>query len=326
VGDTVLVAGNPKGLEATFSRGIVSAIRSNPDLIQIDAPISAGSSGGPVVNESGEVIGVATSSLTQGQNLNFAAPLLKNFAFRELNWPIESASKLGISDAELNGFKGRPKLVEEELTRANPRTDKIGGQPVFLWTARTFNEAGMVVFANSAYTLKARSGGVVTEYWEATIPKTTRVKEGDNQGLPPGYEFVDEVRSFSWLEGAEARKRRVRYGGAEGETFENGGSSQYLFDSFSNIIRSTWHGTPIGSALDRRNRHVDRSVSRFNDEHRVIEETRLVDDVPDELVRHNYEDDSRGNWITDTEVANPWGQPAKATVRSITRRTISYWQ
>lgn len=129
VGDAVLVAGNPKGLEATFSRGIVSAIRSNPDVIQIDAPISAGSSGGPVVNESGEVIGVATSSLTQGQNLNFAAPLFKNFAFRELNWPIESASKPGISDAELNGFKGRPKLVEEELTRANPRTDKIGANP-----------------------------------------------------------------------------------------------------------------------------------------------------------------------------------------------------
>lgn len=326
VGDTVLVAGNPRGLESTFSRGIVSAIRSSPDLIQIDAPMSPGSSGGPVVNESGEVIGVATSSFREGQNLNFAVPLFKDFAFRELNWPIESASKLGISDAELDGLKGQPRLVEEEKTLANPRTDKLQGQPVFLWNMWTYNEAGMVVFANSAYTLKTRSGGVVTEYWEATIPKTRRAKEGDTEGLPPGYKFAEEEQNFSWLEGAERRKRRVRYGGTEGVTFDNGGSSELLFDSFSNIIRSTWHGTPLGSMKDRMNRHVHRSVFRIDGEHRVIEEIRDVDDVPDELVRHSYKDDSRGNWITDTEVASPWGQPAKATVRSTTRRTITYWQ
>ncbi len=316
VGDTVLVAGNPRGLEATFSRGIVSATRSSPDLIQIDAPISPGSSGGPVVNESGEVVGVATSSLIQGQNLNFAVPLFKEFAFRGLNWPIESASKLGISDAELNALKGRPRLVEEEETLADPRTDEIEGQLVFLQTTRTYNEAGMVVFANSTYALGTRSGGVVTEYWEATIPKKRRVTAGAET----------TTKDFSWLAGAKERTQRVRYGGAENHTFENGGHSEILFDSFSNIVRSTMHGTPLGTALDPANKHVDRSVFRFDDEHRVIEETRLVDDVPDELVRHYYEVDSRGNWITDTEFASPWGQPAKATVRSITRRTISYWQ
>jgi hypothetical protein len=324
VGDTVLVAGNPRGLEATFSRGIVSAIRSNPDLIQIDAPISPGSSGGPVVNESGEVIGVATSSLREGQNLNFAVPFFKEFAFRELNWPIESASKLGISDAELNGLKGRPRLVEEEKTRADPRTDKIRGQPVFHRVTENYNENGMVVFSNAGYGREIHSGSVI-EYWEATIMKKIRAKGGETDGLPPGFKSLDEEQNFSWLQGAERRKRLVRYGGTEADTFENGGRSEYLFDSFSNIVRSTMHGTPLGTALDPANKHVDRSVFRFDDEHRVIEETRLVDDVPDELVRHYYEVDSRGNWITDTEFASPWGQPAKATVRSITRRTISYW-
>ena len=75
VGDEILVAGNPEGLEASFSKGIVSAVRKDSGLFQIDAPISPGSSGGPVVNQRGEVIGVASSSMVEGQNLNFAVPI-----------------------------------------------------------------------------------------------------------------------------------------------------------------------------------------------------------------------------------------------------------
>jgi hypothetical protein len=64
-------------LEGTFSNGIVSGIRRyGPDVfIQMTAPISPGSSGGPVVNAKGLVIGVATSTFTKGQNLNFAVPI-----------------------------------------------------------------------------------------------------------------------------------------------------------------------------------------------------------------------------------------------------------
>ncbi len=65
------------GLEKTVSEGIVSAIRKMPqlgDIIQISAPISPGSSGGPVFNTSGVVIGVARATYRTGQNLNFAVP------------------------------------------------------------------------------------------------------------------------------------------------------------------------------------------------------------------------------------------------------------
>jgi S1-C subfamily serine protease len=74
VGDDIYVAGNPEGLEGTFSRGIVSGLRRNDGLIQFDAPISPGSSGGPVVDGRGEVVGVTVASVRQGQNLNFAVP------------------------------------------------------------------------------------------------------------------------------------------------------------------------------------------------------------------------------------------------------------
>ena len=71
-GQRVLVIGNPEGLEGTVSDGIISAFRENRSLIQISAPISHGSSGSPVLNEFGQVIGIATSIWKDGQNLNFA--------------------------------------------------------------------------------------------------------------------------------------------------------------------------------------------------------------------------------------------------------------
>ena len=77
VGERVIVIGSPLGLQRTVSDGIVSAVRDIPEfgqIIQITAPISTGSSGSPVVNMKGEVIGVATFLVVEGQNLNFAIP------------------------------------------------------------------------------------------------------------------------------------------------------------------------------------------------------------------------------------------------------------
>lgn len=76
-GESVVVIGNPFGLEGSVSNGIVSAVRDIPTfgrIIQITAPISPGSSGSPVVNMQGQVIGVATLQITGGQSVNFAIP------------------------------------------------------------------------------------------------------------------------------------------------------------------------------------------------------------------------------------------------------------
>jgi S1-C subfamily serine protease len=77
VGDEIYAVGNPQGLEGTFSQGIISSIRQvgSETILQITAPISPGSSGGPVLNAQGKVIGVAVATFKGGQNLNFAIPV-----------------------------------------------------------------------------------------------------------------------------------------------------------------------------------------------------------------------------------------------------------
>jgi serine protease Do len=68
LGKKIIVVGSPFGLEKTVTDGVISGIRQVDDLrfIQISAPISPGSSGGPVVNLKGEVVGVATFYLKVG--------------------------------------------------------------------------------------------------------------------------------------------------------------------------------------------------------------------------------------------------------------------
>jgi S1-C subfamily serine protease len=73
VGQRVVAIGSPLGLQNTLSEGIVSARRGG--LIQMSVPISPGSSGGPILNTEGEVIGIAVSIVVGGQNLNFAVPI-----------------------------------------------------------------------------------------------------------------------------------------------------------------------------------------------------------------------------------------------------------
>jgi S1-C subfamily serine protease len=91
-GQRIVVIGSPMGLEETVSEGIVSALPEErqevgevmPATLQITAPISEGSSGGPVVNLRGEVVGVATAYVRKSENLNFAIPLERVLVLRRI--------------------------------------------------------------------------------------------------------------------------------------------------------------------------------------------------------------------------------------------------
>ncbi|MBI5403771.1 MAG: trypsin-like peptidase domain-containing protein [Ignavibacteriae bacterium] len=79
VGDKVYAIGSPKGLENSISEGMVSGFRklgeNKRNMIQITASISPGSSGGAVFNSSGELIGISSMKVADGENLNFMIPI-----------------------------------------------------------------------------------------------------------------------------------------------------------------------------------------------------------------------------------------------------------
>jgi S1-C subfamily serine protease len=102
-GERIFVIGNPLKLEGSVSDGIVSAVREVPNvgrIIQITAPISHGNSGSPVFNSKGEVIGVVTVKVTNGQNINLAIASARVNALRpgKLRSFAELPSKEKIGD------------------------------------------------------------------------------------------------------------------------------------------------------------------------------------------------------------------------------------
>jgi tetratricopeptide (TPR) repeat protein len=76
-GATIFALGSPRGFENTITQGLFTAFRDidGQRVGQISAPISPGSSGGPILNTEGELVGVAVARLKNDQNVNFAVPL-----------------------------------------------------------------------------------------------------------------------------------------------------------------------------------------------------------------------------------------------------------
>jgi hypothetical protein len=97
-GERIIVIGSPLGLENTISEGIISnskRILMEKNYIQTTAPISPGSSGGPLLNDKGEVIGIMTLSNIYGQNINFAIPIneIKLYLKENLNIYLRELTK-----------------------------------------------------------------------------------------------------------------------------------------------------------------------------------------------------------------------------------------
>jgi tetratricopeptide (TPR) repeat protein len=128
VGERIIVIGTPLGLDKTVSDGIVSAVREIPEfgkIIQVTAPISAGSSGSPVINMKGEVVGIATFFIVAGQNLNFAIPgkriaLMVIQQGETLSAKEEERMKDWLASAEGVYTNGLRYLLAEEFEKALP--------------------------------------------------------------------------------------------------------------------------------------------------------------------------------------------------------------
>jgi S1-C subfamily serine protease len=200
VGEEVYVVGNPVGLEGTFSQGIISGIRRLGDdsLLQITAPISPGSSGGPVLNSQGQVIGVAVASFRSGQNLNFAIPA--SYLSRLLKQAeIVRVAPLGPASAR-----------KEKSFVASQGDPSIEGVVIKYFNWDGYNGGGFTVQNQLAQPVRkidilvmfiAEDGGVVDSY-RATCPRGDALW-GNYPAVEPGmgkrcqFYISSEVRALT---------------------------------------------------------------------------------------------------------------------------------
>ena len=139
-GETIFVIGNPLKLEGSVSDGIVAAVRDVPNvgkIIQITAPTSHGNSGSPVFNLKGQVVGVVTVKVTNGQNINLAIGaarlaklrpgILRPLAFmpaKDRNGDVgESSYRTGLESLWLGNYDNALGYFETAANRNPKRAD-----------------------------------------------------------------------------------------------------------------------------------------------------------------------------------------------------------
>jgi tetratricopeptide (TPR) repeat protein len=137
VGQKVYAIGSPQGLEASLSEGMISGRRqeaNGPPWLQFTAPVSPGSSGGPLLDATGQVVGVVTAIRRGGQNLNRAVPTSEVIKF--LAGPLNSRKLwrgTGIEEADDAYFSARSDAWDAALAKGVEGIEGSGG--ALLYTA-----------------------------------------------------------------------------------------------------------------------------------------------------------------------------------------------
>jgi hypothetical protein len=178
IGQKVFVIGSPKGLSASITDGIISGMRDfdGYKLIQMSAPISPGSSGGPVLNQKGELIGISVLQYKEGQNLNFAIPMenLKILMDFKRDFPM-SLSKL--SENQYTENKGL-RIGQHYAGGIIFYIDKTGQHGLVCSETDLFNSSGY-----SAFT-----------YQEALLRCNQLVLNGFDDWYLPTYDELIQIR------------------------------------------------------------------------------------------------------------------------------------
>lgn len=177
VGDKVYCIGSPVGLERTLTSGIVSAsdrsLFSAGPVMQIDAAVNSGNSGGPCVDENGNVQAVVFAGMLQYSGLNFAIPV----EYLKAELPVLAA-----------GGKYDHSWIE-----ANGRTRRVGGKDLGV-------ELSYVMPGGNAYRAGLRSGDLVTDI-EGTPIRTLEDLQKKMLGITAGY-----IINVGYVRGEESEK------------------------------------------------------------------------------------------------------------------------
>lgn len=304
VGDEVFVVGNPKGLEGSVSKGIVSSLRKEAGLIQIDAAISPGSSGGPVVNDRAEVVGIAVSSLVGGQNLNFAVPI-EYLSSLKLNFkvPVVVAGAFSLKDRDKEKLRGlvRSATVTQASFGYDQRSDKYFEKPE-------------ETVGKSVYDLD----GNEVEKWFYLNGKLfiRHIYTYDENGFKTRHveEYASGTRKEYEVTLAESMSEKLN------EKMFSGSSetpiSKSAYDREGNEIELTIKLTT----------GVQRWVFTYGRNGFVTEEKIYQNDKLESINRSSYETDDHGNWIKRYETGYDTKYPELGfSPNSMTYREIIYF-
>lgn len=188
IGERIYAIGNPKGLSGTISEGIISGVRTvgNSELIQITAPISPGSSGGPIINDNGKLIGVSVGTLKEGQNLNFAIPV--KYVMDLISSNNNQLNNLNIKSInKKNNTSNTHKDIKEglEIVNVEWRNDAI---PEVGVPATTYTLEGFSIKNNLPYE--------ITEVKLLLIIKTAKGVPIDAQEYKTSFSYREPIKPF----------------------------------------------------------------------------------------------------------------------------------
>lgn len=300
-GDEIFVASNPKGLEGSFTKGIVSSVRetetgktaygevdayikntigkTDRTLFQIDAAISSGSSGGVVVNTKGEAIGIVKSSVISGQNLNFAIPIEQlTTLWLKFRHPIQLAGACAYRDRDKEKLNGLVKSVTEKARYQSVENGRlIETEPV---------TTGINVFDPDGNKIESHFYSVEGEFFLKFIMMfdESRLVISSNEVSPNGRSNKVEM-SFEQSIKAKLNTRRFS---SEFVTNEKGDTQ--FFDSHGNMV--VWN---IGGT---------KQVYEYDNEGREKEKVQWRNGRIEIRTRYRYKDDKFGNWIEKYEYSN----------------------
>lgn len=252
-GANVFAFGAPLGLTGTVSDGIVSAVRSGIDIrdvlkkmlqrdvyvdilhydldaiwIQTTAPISRGNSGGPLVDERGDVVGVNTASNTLGQNLNFAVSshhlkhLLENAGetlrpLSDLPKPRSGLRRAQLADGKrtLEYWIQRTKAEQEALSSPMRRLRPPGRSAGPRAAARAINDVASMMLAYADRISRLDAHEVDEELVAAVLEEARTSRKGARawQGIAAA------LNSYSKLEFVKAQAEMRAYDKANDEVY-----------------------------------------------------------------------------------------------------------
>jgi len=180
---------------------LVSGIRQfdDRDLIQISAPISPGSSGGPVVDRNSNLIGVSVGGISGGQNLNFAIPAKYVRSLQLKTSAVSSFNTLGSKKSRSEYDDIREGVTVQDITSNYNYEDWGDGLPKHLQSFSIRNNLSYPVKNIKLLFIVYNKQGVPTDSHEETFRRYDVIR--------PGLAYRKKISAWGYVEDIKATER-----------------------------------------------------------------------------------------------------------------------